>query len=533
MTSLLTFVETIPEPPQNRQRPEGDGIGWLCHNARVRSETDSDDCYRGRNSTCMFTQPTPIAPDSFETADHFYPKVLNAHIHPLIRNLMGLGNKRIVSRYCHMHPEVDVVAVETLLSSAPRYFRWGGCDLFHVTTELGIRKVMVIETNSCPSGQKSMPRLDESVEEAGYVRVMRDSFLPALKRRKNVVKGGLAVIYDKNEMEASGYAASLATLSNETVWLVPFHKSDEDRTVRFENGVLQIRGDKNADWINIRGAFRYVTQQPWDRIPPLTRTLVYNPVITCLAGGRNKLVASKAYDIYNASMRDSGLHINTPETIWDVSLTEVPLWVQRMGGIAVVKVPYSNAGQGVYTITSDDELHEFMALDQRYDHFIVQALIGNSRWSSQSQQGRLFHLGTMPDKKLNLYVADLRFMVAAGPNGFFPVAIYARRARKPLQMELQSGDSSWDMLGTNLSVRNPDGSFTTQPERLLLVDSRDFNRLGFGMDDLIESYIQTVMSLTAIDRMASGLVTTKGKFRRKLFASINPDVQFLEELKSS
>ena len=121
-------------------------------------------------------------------------------------------------------------------------------------------------------------------------------------------------------------------------------------------------------------------------------------------------------------------------------------------------------------------------------------------------------------------------MVAAGPAGFFPVAIYARRARKPLTADLQDGDDSWDMLGTNLSIKNEDGSFSTQPDRLLLVDSRDFNRLGFGLDDLIESYFQTVMSIMAIDQMATGLVNTKGKFRRKLFCSINPDPRFNEEI---
>ena len=171
-----------------------------------------------------------------------------------------------------------------------------------------------------------------------------------------------------------------------------------------------------------------------------------------------------------------------------------------------------------------------MDMEFHYDHFIVQSLIGNSKWSSQSQFGRFFHVGTMPDRKLNLYAADLRFMVGAGPDGFFPVAVYARRARKPLTDDLNDGDDSWDMLGTNLSVKQPDGSFTTQPERLLLVDSRDFNRLGFGLDDLIESYMQTVMCVSAIDEMAQGLITTKGKFRRKLFQSINPDKRFNEEL---
>jgi hypothetical protein len=476
----------------------------------------------------MLTEPLLIAPSDFEPENHFYPRVLNAHIHPLVRNLMEMGNDRIASRFCHLHPEVDSEAVKTLLQSVPKYFRWGGSDLFHVTSEEGNRSVVVIETNSCPSGQKSMPRVNESIEQAGYERLLKDSFLQRLRARKNSVKGDLAVLYDKNHMENSGYAATMAELTQKNVWLVPFHKSDVGRTAEFENGVLYVLHDGQR--IPIQAAFRYVTQQPWNRIPPVTKTEIFNPVLVCLAGGRNKLVASKAYDIYNATQIGKGLKINTPETIWDVTKEEVPLWVARMGGIAVVKVPYSNAGQGVYTITSEKELTAFMEIEHAYDHYIVQSLIGNSKWSSTSQNGRLFHIGTMPDRKLNLYAADIRFMVGTGPGGFFPVAIYARRARKPLSSVLQAGDDSWDMLGTNLSVKQADGSFTTQPERLLLVDSRDFNRLGFGLDDLIESYLQTVMSIVAIDNMAKGLINTKGKFRKKLFASINPDRSFNEEI---
>jgi hypothetical protein len=65
---------------------------------------------------------------------------------------MEMGNKRIASRFCHLHPETNMEAVTNLLETAPKYFRWGGCDLFHVTSEEGLRSVVVIETNSCPSG---------------------------------------------------------------------------------------------------------------------------------------------------------------------------------------------------------------------------------------------------------------------------------------------------------------------------------------------------------------------------------------------
>jgi hypothetical protein len=87
-----------------------------------------------------------------------------------------------------------------------------------------------------------------------------------------------------------------------------------------------------------------------------------NQIISCLAGGRNKMMASRAYDFYNSEIVDTGLSIKTPETINNVTLGEVPLWIRSMGGHAVLKVPYSNAGQGVYTITNKNELNDFLIL---------------------------------------------------------------------------------------------------------------------------------------------------------------------------
>src|SRR5690606_25202811 len=101
----------------------------------------------------------------------------------------------------------------------------------------------------------------------------------------------------------------------------------------------------------------------------------------------------------------------------------IPMWVRRMGGVAVVKVPYSNAGQGVFTITSPEELEAFMDREERYDRFVVQALIGNVGWSSRGSTGRLYHIGTVPNKHGRIFAADLRFMIGNGPDRFLPVAI--------------------------------------------------------------------------------------------------------------
>ncbi len=197
--------------------------------------------------------------------------------------------------------------------------------------------------------------------------------------------------------------------------------------------------------------------------------------------------------------------------------------------VAVIKVPYSNAGQGVYTIVNEGELHDFMKQDFEYQRFIVQSLIGHYRWSSKAPSGKYFHLGTIPNPKGETFVFDLRMMVCATANGFKPVSVYSRRAEMPLTEDLRAGHTSWDMLGTNLSKMKADGEWTTDTHRLILMDRRDFNKLGLGLDDLIEAYIQTVLSTIAIDRMAKRLLDGKGKLRKKLFLSLNDDRALFNE----
>lgn len=148
------------------------------------------------------------------------------------------------------------------------------------------------------------------------------------------------------------------------------------------------------------------------------------------------MMASRAYDFFNAELTGTGLAVRMPETIRNVTKGEIPLWVSSMGGHAVLKVPYSNAGQGVYTITNKNELDSFMATEYHYDKFIVQSLVGNASWSSVTRAGTFFHVGTIPNKKNHTFVSDLRMMICSTSTGIRPVACYARRARKPLCVHL-------------------------------------------------------------------------------------------------
>ena len=472
---------------------------------------------------------TIILPGSFEAHQHWYPKALNATIHPMVNYFLNLGQERIILRYCHLHPLVKPEKLRKYLNYDAKHFLWAGADLINVTSAKGRRKMVVIENNSCPSGQKSMPLTDDHQEQGNYRWLIEKTFKPFLEKKRNLVKGVLAVVYDKNPMEASGYAAVMADVFNEPIYYTPFFDGDNDPPVRFEEDVMFVR-DAAGQWHPVRAAFRYCTQKPWNRLPLHSKTKILNPILACLAGGRNKMLAAKAYDAFNEEVKNTGLKINTPETIRDVKKHEIPKWVEKMGGHAVVKVPYSNAGQGVFTIVTKQELEAFMKLDFGYDRFIVQSLIGNYNWSSESTLGKLFHVGTIPNRDGETYVADLRMMVSATPNGILPLCIYARRAACPLEDHLQDGRDSWAILGTNLSIKKNDGTWDSDTNRLILMDRRDFNKLGVGLDDLIEAYIQTVLSMVAIDQMAQDLVNKEGRFRAKHFKSLNDDKGLLDEI---
>ncbi len=467
-----------------------------------------------------------VPPHIFEQEHYFFPKALNAQLHPMVGHFFNLDHERLIKRYKHLHPQVDTDALRGILKYQAKHFFWGGADLFYTTNEQGNRRMVVLENNSCPSGQKCIPPYNDADEHRGYRSLIEHSFLPQLKK-KRLPKGALAVIYDKNYTESAGYASTLADLTGESVYLASCY-GGQDSPVTFENGIMFITANEGGK-IPIRAALRYVTQKPWNRIPVTSKTFIYNSTLVCLAGGRNKLLANKAYEFYNSTIAETGLKISIPETIKDVKKLEIPLWVERFGGKAVVKIPYSNAGQGVFTVTCQRELDAFMEQDHCYDQFIVQNLIGHYEWSSHSGRERLFHVGTVPNKKGHIFIADLRMMVYSSPQGLFPCAIFARRARAPLEASINT--SSWDVLGTNLSIKLSENKWDSDTARLMLMDRKDFNSLGLGIDDLVEAYIQTVLTVIAIDKMAQNLINKKGLFRMKLFKSLDNDEALIREIR--
>lgn len=442
-----------------------------------------------------------VEPGDFEPSEHWYPRVLNSNIHPLVSHFLFLESNQYVERFCRLNPEANPEALSKILAYKPKYFKWSGTDMMHITNNVGTKKLTVIETNSCPSGQKSMPLLSLNVEKGGYKRLIEQTFKPQVKNHQE--EGALAVIYDKNPMENVGYASTLSDAFKEDVYLAKFEKNDPDPPAKFIDKKLYIKSE-NDEWVPIRAAFRYVTQEPWNRIPLGSKTLLLNPIEACLAGGRNKSEAYLAYMKFNEKFKEDGIRLDTPKTVLDVNLKDIPKHFEAFGKSMVIKVPDSNAGQGVYTITSEKELEKTMKELEQNDpegRYLIQQLIYSNYIKGADKTDSWYHVGTIPDKKGRSYAFDLRLMMSYTSEGIRPLAIYSRRARLPLNKPLPEGADSWELYGTNLSVKQMEG-WTYDDERLMLYDIRNFATLGLGIDELITGFIQSAMATYAIDQHA-------------------------------
>ena len=70
----------------------------------------------------MKNQVKTVQPGSFNGENHWYPKALNATIHPMVSFFLNLDTERIIKRYCHLHPMVNREKLEEILNYQSKYF---------------------------------------------------------------------------------------------------------------------------------------------------------------------------------------------------------------------------------------------------------------------------------------------------------------------------------------------------------------------------------------------------------------------------
>ena len=473
-----------------------------------------------------------ISPSVFNENDHFYNCVLNKKLHKTVEYFFSLSKKDYIKIYCNKYKDANVneEILNEMMSYKPKYFHWSGIDLLNVNNFDSYNNNMVIlETNSCPSGQKSMPNI---IPGLGYETLMKlfISIVNDLSEKNMLHEGVLAVIYDKNYVEVSGYAKKLANISSENIYLVESYNNDEFPSIKWDSDGVMYIIDNNMAWIKVRAVFRYVTQQPWNRIPINSKTFVFNSILSCISGGRNKLLAHKAYEeLNNNELLNSGLKIRIPYTICDVTFNDIELIIKNMDYRAVIKIPYSNAGQGVFTIHTKEE----------YDICIKN--ISNTKYEKLIIQELIDSVGTVPINN-DIYVWDLRIMINSSRDGYKPLVLYARKAECPLVSNKDknyninndndnNNNSSRKMYLTNLSEKIEENKWNTATERLIILDEENFEKLGITLEDLVDGYIQATLATIAIDKMAIKLwCDKKFKFNIDLFNSLNSDNGLVNEM---
>uniref|UniRef100_A0A915L7M7 Uncharacterized protein n=1 Tax=Romanomermis culicivorax TaxID=13658 RepID=A0A915L7M7_ROMCU len=283
----------------------------------------------------------PILPNvEPEPKNFFYPAVLDKTLHPTVLKVLNMTNAEFARRYCQIHKKANESTLLKLMNAKVSFYRWGGADLMRAKDSKGQEKMVIIEMNSCPSGNKSVPFKEWGFE--GFSRVMANAFVPLLAQKNLPVGGSLAVFYDvaKQRKESLAYATMLAKMTGEIVYLADVGYGIELPTFLkwSPEGVCSLEIEPGT-WKEMRAVFRYVTRRPWVKLPLLTKTVVLNPVIACLAGGRNKLLAAKAYEIFNDKYdKSDGLCIHFPLSITDVTKQSIPKYAEKMNYQLVVKI---------------------------------------------------------------------------------------------------------------------------------------------------------------------------------------------------
>ncbi|CAG8646447.1 4156_t:CDS:2, partial [Ambispora gerdemannii] len=435
----------------------------------------------------------------------------------------------------------------------PKFLRWAGkdphfinilhgalhsepelpTDLFNDVDSSGKQHMIIIETNSTSAGLCQMPAV-WSIDPMGIYKSVIESAFNDILEKADPLLGGLAVVHYTNVMESSGYAAALAEVAKEKVWLVTWKFDDPNPPLKWLHQILYIR-DANGEWHSIRACFRMGMKTPWIVYPLITRTLVMNPVVTCLAGGRNKMMASRAYELFNEELSGSGLTVKYPKTLCNLKKAEIPTQIKQMGGHAVIKSPYSSVGSGVYTITNSKELQNFLDEKHHYDNFLLQSLVGNISWYKTLQPEQYYITGSNPGVFEDNYLIDFRMVLSGCKKGFRPVCVYARRARTPLVEDYRdlSALNSWDMLGITLTVPDSTGKLIKEIDRLIPLDKKTFDQAKIDIDDLVDAYVQSFLATIAIDKMSSRLIRDDKEFNYALFKEMNPDPMLLREIDSS
>jgi hypothetical protein len=446
--------------------------------------------------------------EQIDSKDYFTAHSQEKSPSKLILDFLSLSVDDICKLYCENVKNIEYEDLIKILKYVPKYLFSSGADLMKVT-DRGEEKYCLIEVNSVATGVFGFPMLNS--EYNPYQRIIEDSFSFLIKEIPKGT-GVIAILSDQIYKEVLGYCAMLPKILNESVYLIDLKDMKKAAEYyRVGNEYLEIK--LNGKWTPIRAAIKYVQDQPWLKMPIISKTFIFNNLLGCLCGGRNKSMANIAYKKLESSL-PKGVNINHPYTESNLTKKQVLKLVEKRG-IGVVKGLYSNSGREVFFLIKDRDIKEFEDTEFEYDNFIYQDLIGHQNWISDYEKTERFcHFYD--------YVYDIRLVISYTQEGFKPISILSRRAPKPLNPNLDEISDFKEMLLTNLSS-------CEDPNRFILYDQKTVDLLGITLQDLIECYVQAVLATVSVDSLCKDMVKD-GKFDINSFSELNSDKKIVEEL---
>jgi hypothetical protein len=425
----------------------------------------------------------------------------------LLLDFLSLSVEDIAKLYCEKFENIKFDELIKILKYKPEYFFSSGPDLMKVTHN-NEEKFCLIEVNSVATGCSGFPMKNNS-EYNPYERMIRDSFAYLCENIPEEI-GVIAILSDADYREITAYSLKLAEVFQETIYLVHLEDIEKAKSYyRMDGEYLEILID--SKWTKIRAAVKYVQDQPWIKMPIFSKTFIWNNLLACLCGGRNKSMANLAYkDLEEILPR--GLKVEHPYTVSNLTKKEV-LSLIKSRGIGVVKGLYSNSGREIFFLMTDKDIKEFEETEFEYDNFIYQDLIGHPNWFKNPL-----------DRFCHVYdrVYDIRFVIAYCKEGFKTIAIHSRKARRPLNANFDEIDDFRSILLTNLAEK--EGG-----PRMILYDEEGVKLLGMDKYDLAECYVQSVLATIAVDSFCKKMVKN-GKFDFTSYSKFNPDIKIKEQL---
>ncbi len=455
-----------------------------------------------------------IAPE-----DLYASRALKTTYAPEVQRFLKMSPQAMVACYRKRYPEVKQDFLEQAIRYQPRYFRYGGADLFRVYNRHTQKTEMVlIEINSVPGGLSNTPELKNPVYQK-FAHFFMETLgkTPFASKREGV----LAVLSHGQRMDPLGIAQAIARKAKEPVHLITHEKDkplhQQPWRVDASSGGLFIQ-TKDALWHKVRGAVSLLGPSSMFASQPLSvsQGVLIDPPMVHRAGGVEKARANEAYRAFNmealhSQKAGSNPLIRTPKT-YQVSREEVHALVNEMGSSAVVKLPDGNGGDGIWMLRHERDMAKFLketeesATSTPSQKYIVQELILPMPWASLSKKpADRYNRGTVPDRQnMKRYVYDMRMLVAPLNGVWRPLGLLGRQAPTPIPTpdtisDKTSPQTIWNVLGTNLSRKSPQGWFFRE-QGLMVFDKKGYTPTGLTLDDLVEGYFQSIFAMQAIDK---------------------------------